>query len=323
MTNTTDIDTIITRMREAATAVGQSLPRGGNRDDVRAYYQAHERFRGVADPEAVLLLIHERDRLRQALLQSGRAVGALLADGVSSDFLMRVPEEARLRVERLQRDLENVRSDVRDWVAEVERWKLEAITARDGAGEAALGLKLKVAQAYQMIGTLLDAAGLFQTAEAERVLDYFANEDQVDADFLPWPATPTPGHSSTSVAFDLRAFSAENRARCIAPNGFNHPVEDWSLSDWMVATLGEFGEAANVLKKLNRERDGIPGNQETPEALRSMFADEMADAFIYLDLLATAADIDLPGAVRSKFDRKSTEIGYCAPPPAGGDHDAG
>jgi len=105
-------------------------------------------------------------------------------------------------------------------------------------------------------------------------------------------------------------FSEENLRRCTAPNGFNHPLEGWSLSDWMVATLGELGEASNVLKKLNRVRDGIPGNSESPEELRAALADELADTLIYLDLFAQAAKIDLPAAVRSKFDRTSRKIGY-------------
>jgi NTP pyrophosphatase (non-canonical NTP hydrolase) len=109
---------------------------------------------------------------------------------------------------------------------------------------------------------------------------------------------------------NMHEFSRENLARCTSPNGFNHPLASWSLSDWMTATLGELGEAANVLKKLNRVRDGIPGNAETPEQLQEMFADELADSFIYLDLLAQAAGVDLPAAIRSKFDRTSGKIGY-------------
>jgi NTP pyrophosphatase (non-canonical NTP hydrolase) len=105
-------------------------------------------------------------------------------------------------------------------------------------------------------------------------------------------------------------FSAENRARCEAPSGFNHPMSSWSLSDWMTATLGELGEAANIAKKLNRVRDGIPGNVESEPQLRAMLADELADAFIYLDLLAQSQGIDLAQAVRSKFDRTSRKIGY-------------
>lgn len=115
-----------------------------------------------------------------------------------------------------------------------------------------------------------------------------------------------------SAPFDLRAFGAENRRRCEASNGFNHPLSSWSLSDWMTALTGEVGEAANIVKKLNRVRDGIPGNDKTPEQLRADLADELADAFIYLDLTAQAAGIDLPDAVRSKFDRTSAKIGYVA-----------
>lgn len=111
-------------------------------------------------------------------------------------------------------------------------------------------------------------------------------------------------------AFDLSAFSRENRTRCESPVGFNHKLDSWSLSDWMTATAGELGEAANVAKKLNRVRDGIPGNAESEATLRANLADEIADAFIYLDLMAQSQGIDLGVAVRSKFDRTSKKIGY-------------
>lgn len=85
-----------------------------------------------------------------------------------------------------------------------------------------------------------------------------------------------------------KQFSQRNRARCESPKGFNHKLDSWSGSDWMVALLGELGEAANILKKLNRVRDGIPGNKATPDQLREQFADELADAYVYLDLLCQA-----------------------------------
>ena len=109
---------------------------------------------------------------------------------------------------------------------------------------------------------------------------------------------------------NMRDFSARNLARCTSPRGFNHQLDQWSLSDWMTAVVGELGEAANVLKKLNRVRDAIIGNSETPEQLRQMFADELADAYIYLDLLSQAAGVDLPAAINAKFDRTSAKIGY-------------
>ncbi len=110
---------------------------------------------------------------------------------------------------------------------------------------------------------------------------------------------------------DMRAFSSENLARCESPSGFKHQLGSWSLSDWMTATMGELGEAANVLKKLNRVRDGVTNVGDAPaNVLRDQFADEVADTFIYLDLLAQAAGFDLAEAVRAKFDRTSAKIGY-------------
>ncbi len=107
-----------------------------------------------------------------------------------------------------------------------------------------------------------------------------------------------------------KIFSDRNRRRCEAANGFNHKLNSWSGSDWMVAVVGELGEAANVLKKLNRVRDGVPGNKETPEELRVKFANELADAYIYLDLLCQSFGIDLEHAVGRVFDAKSEQIGY-------------
>lgn len=110
-----------------------------------------------------------------------------------------------------------------------------------------------------------------------------------------------------SITF--REFTSTNLHRCLSPDGFNHQLDDWSLSDWMTAVVGELGEAANVLKKLNRVRDGIPGNKETPEQLKQMLADEIADTFIYLDLLAFAAGFNLEDIAISKFNRTSEKIG--------------
>ena len=67
-------------------------------------------------------------------------------------------------------------------------------------------------------------------------------------------------------------FSQRNRKRCEAADGFNHTLHSWDLNRWMVATLGELGEAANIIKKLNRVADGVPGNSpnETREVLESI-----------------------------------------------------
>ncbi len=109
---------------------------------------------------------------------------------------------------------------------------------------------------------------------------------------------------------DMLRFSIQNRERCESASGFNHSLQSWSLSDWMTATMGELGEAANVAKKLNRVRDGIRGNAETHDELRQKLADELADTFIYLDLLCQSAGIVLADAVERKFEVTSRKIGY-------------
>lgn len=115
----------------------------------------------------------------------------------------------------------------------------------------------------------------------------------------------------------FKEFSEANRARCESRQGFKHKLNDWSLSDWFLAIQGELGEAANVGKKLNRVRDGIPGNKESPAELRSKIKRELADTFIYLDLTCQALGFTLADIVPDVFDAKSSEIGYpvrLAPP---------
>lgn len=105
-------------------------------------------------------------------------------------------------------------------------------------------------------------------------------------------------------------FSITNLDRCQSPTGFNHSLYSWSLSDWFTATMGELGEAANIAKKLNRVRDNIPGNDISGTDLKQMLEDEIADTFIYLDLLAQSQGIDLERAVKNKWNKTSDKIGY-------------
>lgn len=104
-------------------------------------------------------------------------------------------------------------------------------------------------------------------------------------------------------------FSKVNLNRC--KKGFKHPLETWSTSDWMVATVGELGEAANILKKMNRLRDDIKANNEHDKDLIELikrFRSELADVFIYLDLMCQASGISLQQAVIDTFNAKSKEL---------------
>ena len=93
-----------------------------------------------------------------------------------------------------------------------------------------------------------------------------------------------------------------------------HPggVNDWSLSRWGIATAGELGEACNVVKKLNRHRDGLAGNaaEETETRLLAHLGEELADTVHYLVLFAEAAGIDLELAIIAKFNRVSEKHGF-------------
>lgn len=108
----------------------------------------------------------------------------------------------------------------------------------------------------------------------------------------------------------FREFSEMNRRRCESPEGFNHKLNDWSASDWVVAALGELGEAANVVKKLNRIRDGIPGNRETESELVAKLRCELGDTFVYLDLMCQALGFSIADAALEVFHAKSRDIGY-------------
>ena len=108
-----------------------------------------------------------------------------------------------------------------------------------------------------------------------------------------------------------KTFSELNRTRCV--EGFNHKLEDWSLSDWFVALLGELGEAANAVKKLNRIRDGIPNTKgETEQSLLAEIADELADTDIYLDLVYQRLGLNRTECVLRKFNDTTTKRGLPA-----------
>lgn len=94
-----------------------------------------------------------------------------------------------------------------------------------------------------------------------------------------------------------------------------HPagLQSWTLSDWCVAFMGEAGELCNVVKKMNRLRDGLVGNQNTDASaaeLQWKLAMEIADAAIYLDLLAQREGIVLEDAIVEKFNIVSERNGF-------------
>lgn len=104
-------------------------------------------------------------------------------------------------------------------------------------------------------------------------------------------------------------FSATNKSRALLWH--KGGLEEWSNNDWATAVTGELGELCNVLKKMRRVEMGInSNNNEEMEKLRQMAADEIADTFTYLDLLAQRMGFDLYEIVADKFNRISEREGF-------------
>lgn len=115
---------------------------------------------------------------------------------------------------------------------------------------------------------------------------------------------------SARPSISFAAFARANRERCESTKGFNHKLSDWTSSDWMTALVGEVGEAANIVKKLNRYRDNIPGNKQTRETLAAELRKELGDVFVYLDLMAQSLGFRIEDAATEVFNAKSADIGY-------------
>ncbi len=100
-----------------------------------------------------------------------------------------------------------------------------------------------------------------------------------------------------------------NRVRC--RRWHDADSEPWTGADWSNAMCGEAGEAANVVKKLRRHETRTSSPMDPPEdVLRTMLADEIADTFLYLALLADHYGVDMPSAIVSKFNRVSERQGF-------------
>lgn len=76
---------------------------------------------------------------------------------------------------------------------------------------------------------------------------------------------------------------------------------DWKLSGWSNAVLGELGELANLIKKIER-------NDFSLLEIQQQIANEIADVQTYLDLLAFRCNVDLGQATIDKFNEVSKRV---------------
>ena len=156
------------------------------------------------------------------------------------------------------------------------------------------------------------AAGYRASAAADsQIAEEFAGTSHVfSPDNVTCGPAAAPAPASERERLTFTEFSKANRLRCESKDGFNHRLTSWSTSDWFTAVVGELGEAANVAKKLNRVRDRIPGNKQTPEQLKGELRKELGDVFVYLDLLAQSLDFQISDAAVEVFNAKSEELNF-------------
>lgn len=76
---------------------------------------------------------------------------------------------------------------------------------------------------------------------------------------------------------------------------FYPQCQDWTEAEWMMALMGEIGEAANIMKKRLRDKEDVrPG--------LALVAGELADVLCYISLLCSYLGLDMDGIVREKFN---------------------
>jgi NTP pyrophosphatase (non-canonical NTP hydrolase) len=110
---------------------------------------------------------------------------------------------------------------------------------------------------------------------------------------------------------ELSEISKINRARC---ERWHAGGEEWTAADWGVALGGEAGELLNVIKKVRRHETGVVNDltyntPPLPEVLAAV-KDEIADVFLYLDLVANHFDLELEECIFPKFNRVSKAQGF-------------
>lgn len=84
----------------------------------------------------------------------------------------------------------------------------------------------------------------------------------------------------------------------------NAEGSDWPVERWFMALIGEVGELANLLKKI--ERGDYVGSMDVAQV---EVAKEIADAQIYLDILAFRLGVNLGEATLAKFNEVSRRVG--------------
>lgn len=88
-------------------------------------------------------------------------------------------------------------------------------------------------------------------------------------------------------SLNYREFQKINKERC----DLWHADHEWTPNMFFIEFLGELGELANIVKKLNRYKTGATGNRISEQGLKAKLPGEMADVQITFDLWAQSLGI--------------------------------
>lgn len=115
---------------------------------------------------------------------------------------------------------------------------------------------------------------------------------------------------------DFKTFAETNGKRAVRwhqPDG----LVMWSVSDWLMAMVGEAGEACNAGKKLRRIEEQIANLNDDParqlsdqEKALDKIAEELADTVTYCDLVAQRIGRNLEAEIIKKFNQVSERYGF-------------
>lgn len=108
-----------------------------------------------------------------------------------------------------------------------------------------------------------------------------------------------PSEVKTGLTFDNLRLANTKRLK---NHVYGKCEDDWTTAHWVQAMLGEFGELANILKKVDRGDFNI-------ESVSVEIGEELADIQTYLDILSHKLGINLGDVTMSKFNKISDRVG--------------
>jgi len=141
-----------------------------------------------------------------------------------------------------------------------------------------------------------------------------AHNVDADAAVIVEAASLLAGHNVPKIALTFDEVTRQNVERC--KRWHKGGLEDWTIAQWAVATCGELGEACNAIKKLHRVDDDIANISDEGRLLATRaealakIGEELADTFIYLNLLALRCGVDLADEVVKKFNATSERYNF-------------